>query len=80
MIPPYKGVDCEMYPTAADFKKYFDTISPAYVSSLLASWGTTGNYSAQIAAGTATPVEVAEEMQKKFAMSAKTAGLPGYQD
>jgi ABC-type glycerol-3-phosphate transport system substrate-binding protein len=77
MIPPYMGVESEMYTVAADFKRYFDAQTP-FCPKLKANYGMVGNYSSQVVAGTKSPQEALEEMNDFFVKSAKAAGLPGY--
>ena len=78
MITPYMGIEAEMYPVAADFKKGFDALTP-YVPQLLAAIPQVGTYVAPMIAGEKKPYDIVEEMQQDFAKNAKAAGLPAYQ-
>jgi len=75
----YIGIENEMWPYASDLKAMFDAQDPFTVT-LGASPKQTGQYSAQVTAKTATPLEACEQMQQDFAASAKAAGLEAYQD
>ncbi len=75
----YIGIENEMWPYARELKAAFDAMDP-FVFTLSASPKQTGSYSTQVVAGTLTPLEAAEQMQRDFTESAKAAGLEAYQD
>jgi raffinose/stachyose/melibiose transport system substrate-binding protein len=75
----YIGIQNEMWPYAADLKAGFDASKPPFTYTLKASTKQAGTYSSQVVAGTKTPEEACQEMQRDFAASAKAVGLPAYQ-
>jgi hypothetical protein len=75
----YIGIQNEMWPYAADLKAGFDNSDPPFTYTLKASTKQAGTYSSQVVAGTKTPAETCQEMQRDFAASAKAVGLPAYQ-
>jgi raffinose/stachyose/melibiose transport system substrate-binding protein len=76
----YIGINNEMWPYAADLKAGFDSSNPPFTYTLKASTKQAGTYSSQVVAGTKTPEEACQEMQRDFAASAKAVGLPAYQN
>lgn len=76
----YIGINNEMWPYAQDLKRGFDNSDPPFTYTLKASTKQAGTYSAQVVAGTKTPMEACEEMQRDFAASARAVGLEGYTD
>ena len=74
----YLGIENEMFPYSADLLAHFRSEVP-FLYKLKASPQLTGVYAVTVIAGTRTPQEAAEDMQRDFAASAKAVGLPAYQ-
>ena len=74
----YLGIENEMFPYSADLLAHFRSEAP-FLYKLKASPQLTGVYAVTVIAGTRTPLEAAEDMQRDFAASAKAVGLEAFQ-
>jgi raffinose/stachyose/melibiose transport system substrate-binding protein len=79
--PLYKGFKTptgQLQAVAEGYQWYLHHSTAVFSQALRANYGNMPGYISQLVAGQMTPLQVAQNLQQQFVISAKAEGLPGF--